>query len=120
MRLISPLNYFNLPKLLAASDVAIDPKDSSTRQASGKILQYMAAGLPVVCFDRANNREYLDQGAYFSQKQSSEGIAEGIEYFINRSSEIMEKGDLNRKKSEQFSWDKSAEKIEEIYNKVKS
>jgi len=118
MRLISPLNYFDLPKLLAASDVAVDPKDSTTRQASGKILQYMAAGLPVVCFDRMNNREYLGEGAYFSREQSAEGIAQGIEYYINHRNEIVEKGDLNRKRSEQFSWDKSAEKIEAIYKSL--
>jgi len=31
-------------------------------------MQYMAAGLPVVCFDQENNRDHLSEGNYLSQK----------------------------------------------------
>lgn len=118
VRLIYPLNYFDLPKILAASDIAVDPKDSSTRQASGKILQYMAAGLPVVCFDRENNRNYLGEGGFYSREILGRGIADSILYLINNPSDIIAKGEINRKRAENFSWDKSAEKICEIYSKI--
>ncbi|OGI17677.1 MAG: hypothetical protein A3J63_02685 [Candidatus Moranbacteria bacterium RIFCSPHIGHO2_02_FULL_40_12b] len=117
-RLVYPLNYFNLPEILAASDIAVDPKDSSTRQASGKILQYMAAGLPVVCFDRENNRNYLGEGGSYSREISGKGIADSILDLINNPGDIMAKGEINRKRAENFSWGKSANQIEGIYNLV--
>ncbi|MCX6765912.1 MAG: glycosyltransferase family 4 protein [Candidatus Moranbacteria bacterium] len=118
VRLVSPLNYFDLPQLLGASDVGVDPKDSSACQASGKILQYMAAGLPVVCFDKINNREYLGEGAYYSTEVSAQGIADGILHFLRHPEEMKTKGEINYERSKNFSWDKSAKKIEEIYARL--
>ena len=115
VRLVSPLNYFDMPKLLLASDIGIDPKDSSTSQASGKILQYMAAGLPVVCFDRENNRSYLADGGQYCQEISADGLAEEILELIKNPAAMESKGKLNKLKIAQFSWDKSAEEIEKIY-----
>lgn len=115
VRLIYPLNYFDLPKVLAASDIAVDPKDSSTRQASGKILQYMAAGLPVVCFDRENNRNYLGEGGFYSREASGRGLADCIINLINNPDDIISKGEISKKRAENFSWEKSAEKIDRIY-----
>lgn len=118
VRIISPLNYFELPKILAASDIGIDPKDSSTRQASGKILQYMAAGLPVVCFDRENNKNYLAAGGVFSQKTNAEGIAEGILQIINNPEERKSKGAINQERARNFSWDQSIKKLDSIYREI--
>ncbi len=115
VRIISPLSYFEMPKILLASDIAVDPKDSSTRQASGKILQYMAAGLPVVCFDRQNNRAYLGEGGQFAQNISAQGLAEAILNLMQNSEVAMKKGLLNKKKVAEFSWEKSAQKIEKLY-----
>ena len=115
VRVISPLNYFELPKILVASDVGVDPKDSSTRQASGKILQYMAAGIPVVCFDRENNRKYLDQGAVYASAEGADGIAQAILDCVRNQEYASNKGIINKKSAEAFSWDASAQKMEKIY-----
>lgn len=117
VRVISPLNYFEMPKLLMASDVGVDPKDSSTMQASGKILQYMASGLPVVCFDRPNNRTYLGDGGEYAREISVSGLAESILSLIGDLQKINFKGQLNKQQIKNFSWDISAEKIERIYLK---
>jgi len=118
VRLVSPLDYFHLPEFLLSADIAIDPKSTDTLQASGKMLNYMAAGLPVVCFDKLNNHEYLGEGGYFSKEESAKGIAEGILYFVNRPYEIKEKGELNKITAKNFSWDKSVEKIDAIYKNL--
>jgi len=118
VKLISPLSYFDLPKILKAGDVGVDPKDSSVGQASGKVLQYMGAGLPVVCFDRINNRKYLGEGAYYSRDISAQGIIDGILYFSQNSEEIIARGKIAKERAEKFSWDKSAEEIERIYQKL--
>jgi glycosyltransferase involved in cell wall biosynthesis len=117
VRVISPLNYFELPKLLMASDIGIDPKDSSTMQASGKILQYMAAGLPVVCFDRPNNRTYLHEGGEYAREISSAGLADSILSLASDQQKMDFKGRFNKEQIKKFSWDISAKKIEEIYLK---
>jgi glycosyltransferase involved in cell wall biosynthesis len=118
-RLVNPLSYFDLPKILGACDIAVDPKDSQTSQASGKILQYMAAGLPVVCFNRPNNRKYLEEGAYFSGSFDAEGLSKGIEFFADNAGERKIRGEYNRKRAQIFSWDAPAEKVEKIYKKLR-
>lgn len=118
VRIISPLNYFSMPEILKACDLGIDPKESSTGQASGKILQYMAAGLPVVCFDRKNNHNYLDEGGYFSKEISSGGIAEGILYFNDNHMEIERMGNINLERVKIFSWDASAGRLDAFYKEI--
>jgi len=117
-RIINPLNYFDLPKILNAGDIAIDPKDSRVNQASGKILQYMGAGLPVVCFDKSNNREYLDEGAFYAKDFSPEGIAKGILELAGNLEKSREMGKVNKEKAKSFSWMKSAEKLDKIYKEI--
>jgi glycosyltransferase involved in cell wall biosynthesis len=118
VRIISPLNYFDLPKILNAGDIAVDPKDSNVNQASGKILQYMGAGLPIVCFDKSNNRKYLGGGAYYAKEFSSEGIAEGILELAGNPEKSREMREINKERAKEFSWEKSAEKLSEIYKKI--
>lgn len=47
--------FFALPHFLKLADVGIDPKSGST-ESSGKLVNYMAAGLPVICFENDFNR----------------------------------------------------------------
>ncbi len=116
VRVVSPLSYFEMPKILLASDIGVDPKDSSIRQASGKILQYMAAGLPVACFDRHNNRTYLGQGGEFSKQACAQGLAQAILSLAASQDKMREKGEINKVRIKDFSWEISAKKIEAIYN----
>ncbi|KKR22109.1 MAG: Glycosyl transferase group 1 [Candidatus Moranbacteria bacterium GW2011_GWA2_39_41] len=119
VRVVSPLSYFDMPKFNCVGDVAIDPKEIETNQASGKMLNYMSAGLPVVCFDKDNNRKYLDDGGYFCESSAS-GIVKGILHFASHPQEAREKGENNKKRAVDFSWEASAEKINEIYKKITS
>jgi glycosyltransferase involved in cell wall biosynthesis len=113
--LIAPLPYFDLPKILRMSDIGIDPKDPSVRQASGKTLQYMGAGLPTVVFDTENNREYLADGGTYAEEYSAESYALAIGSLV-RSLELREKrGMISRQRAEEFSWEKTAEVAEGIY-----
>lgn len=119
VRVVSPLNYFDLPGFNCVADVAVDPKNSDTNQASGKMLNYMSAGLPVVCFDKDNNHNYLGDGGYFCSP-SAEGIAQGILYLVKNPQEARAKGASNKQRAASFSWKNSAQKIDAIYKKVKS
>jgi len=48
------VDYFELPDYLLISDVAVEPKVDRAGEASGKVINYMGAGLPVVCFEGKN------------------------------------------------------------------
>ena len=45
------MDFFELPRYLSMADVAVDPKIDEAGEGSGKIFNYMGAGLPVVCFN---------------------------------------------------------------------
>jgi glycosyltransferase involved in cell wall biosynthesis len=118
MRLVSPLDYFRLFEFLKICDVAVDPKGSDTGQASGKLLNYMGAGLPVVCFDRVNNRNYLVDGGYFCQGSDGRAISDAILDLMKNPDDIVRKGETNRERSREYGWDKTGQRISSIYNKL--
>lgn len=115
---ISPSPYFDLPKILKMSDIGVDPKDEATREASGKTLQYMGAGLPVACFDTQNNREYLAASGSYATDMSAAGLAGAIEMLIEDPVLRTSCGALARKRAEAFSWEKSAEQLEILYTQL--
>ncbi|MEX2315341.1 MAG: glycosyltransferase family 4 protein, partial [Thermomicrobiales bacterium] len=53
------VDYADAPALLAAGDAAVAPKLSIT-ESNGKLLNYMALGLPVVATNTPTNRAILD------------------------------------------------------------
>jgi glycosyltransferase involved in cell wall biosynthesis len=109
---ISPLNYFELPQVLRASDMGIDPKDVSVKQASGKLLQYMGAGLPVACFETHNNREYLGKEHPLATDISAKGLAKLIIRLCEDKALREQLGQTNRNRSLALSWDASAVQLE--------
>jgi glycosyltransferase involved in cell wall biosynthesis len=114
--IISPLNYFSLAEVNAVGDVAIDPKDDSTQQASGKILQYMAAGVGIVCMNRPINRIYLgDEAAEFIDKIDGENLAQAILKLFNDRKLTNNLAEKALQRAENFSWSKVGKELEDIY-----
>ena len=70
--------YADLPGWLAVGDIALEPKESDSGEASGKLLHYMAVGLPVVCFDTANNRNFLGDAGFYAGEISADSFADAI------------------------------------------
>lgn len=115
---ISPLLYFDLPGILQMADIGVDPKESQVRQASGKLLQYMGAGLPVACFDTNNNREYLGAGGNYASEVSAVGLAKLLIHMLGDPVLLANQGEMNRKRIERFTWVQSAQKLEKIYQSI--
>ncbi len=67
--------YADLANWLAVGDIALDPKESDSGEASGKLLHYMAAGLPIVCFDTVNNRKFLNELGFYAPEISAASLA---------------------------------------------
>jgi glycosyltransferase involved in cell wall biosynthesis len=115
---VSPLPYFSIGNVLGMSDISIDPKHEDTGQASGKMLQYMGAGLPVVCFDTPNNRNYLGDGGVYATDNSFEALADAIVTLARNRESWDDIGQANQLRAEAFTWEKTGEKIEEVYKSI--
>ncbi|MBI3120190.1 MAG: glycosyltransferase family 4 protein [Candidatus Kerfeldbacteria bacterium] len=114
-RIISPLYYDDVPRLLATCDIAADPKNSLTQQSSGKILNYMAAGLPIVCFDRPTNRAYVGDGAQYAVSESADALAEAIKILCQNVSLRTQMGEENRLRALNWTWAHTAATLEQVY-----
>ena len=56
--LTGQVEFEKLPAYLSLADIALDTKNSAAGEGSGKMLNYLACGLPVIAFDGDNNREF--------------------------------------------------------------
>jgi glycosyltransferase involved in cell wall biosynthesis len=72
------IRYADLVSWLALGDIAVEPKAAEAGEASGKLLHYMAAGLPVVCFDTPNNRSMLGAAGCYAPSSDAQGLSAGI------------------------------------------
>jgi len=113
------VDYFDLPRYLGLARVAVDPKEDVAGEASGKIINYMGAGLPVVCFDSLNNRNFLAEGGTFAENGSVAGLADGIVRLLQNPEEGERLGGMNRRRvDEVFSWDSSIRAVDEGYRQL--
>ena len=72
MRFTGRVKYSKAPDLLALADVAVSPKRFGSGEGNGKLLNYMAMGLPVVAFEDPVNRAILAiLAAWLNLKMSS-------------------------------------------------
>jgi glycosyltransferase involved in cell wall biosynthesis len=90
--LTGEVKYSDLARYLGVGDIAVDPKAQNSGEASGKILHYMAAGLPVVCFDLPNNRSLLVEHGSYAVSVTAEGLASQLDEALNQLDEQKLKG----------------------------
>ena len=70
--------YDQAPRMLALGDVAVSPKLSLT-EGAGKLLNYMAMGLPTVSFDTPVAREYLGEDGLYAPPGDAQALADQLE-----------------------------------------
>ncbi len=120
VHIIAPLPYKDLPIILQMADIGVDPKDTAVQQASGKILQYMGAGLPVVCFDKENNRMLLGEDGIYATEISAHGLARALVHAVENTSLRHRVGTALRQRATVFSWDHGAEVFEQSIVAIQS
>lgn len=113
--------YPDAPKYLALGDVAVAPKLSAT-EGAGKLLNYMAVGLPTVAYDTPVAREYLGTEGVLARRGDVESLGEelsrclypeGVRFSI---SEMQRQ--LRQRATKLFSWDLSGRQIEVNYEQL--
>ena len=109
--------YQEAPRYLALGDIATAPKISAT-EGSGKILNYMAMGLPTVAFTMPVSQEFLGDGGIYAHEVSSQALALAINRALDLTpDERTRLGHyLRQRVINHFSWGRVIEQIEAVYD----
>jgi glycosyltransferase involved in cell wall biosynthesis len=107
--------YGQAPNVLGLGDVAVSPKLSST-EGAGKLLNYMAVGLPTVAFDLPVSREYLGYDGIYAKAGDSNALAQSLALLLDDAALRREMAErLRRRAQRHYAWTSSGELILEIY-----
>jgi glycosyltransferase involved in cell wall biosynthesis len=116
--LTGKIPYEHAAHYLSVGDIAVAPKLSAT-EGSGKVLNYMAMGLPVVAFDTPVQREYLaDQGVY-APPGDLEAFTAAIRALLADPGRRAELGkSLRQRATEHYSWEHTGRQIISVYDRL--
>lgn len=110
--------YGDAPAYLALGDVAAAPKMSLT-EGAGKLLNYMAVGLPVVAFDTPVAREYLALDGIYAKPGDVESLAACLDSALSgagQAERYRQSGVRLRQRAVQsFGWETAGRQIEKAY-----
>lgn len=110
--------YEQAPSFLALGDIAVAPKTSAT-EGSGKLLNYMAMGLPTVAFDAPVGREYLADLGVYAQERDVTSLAGAMDTLLSEPERGRMLGEALRQRAIQhYSWHHAGERIMGIYDRV--
>ncbi|MBX3010548.1 MAG: glycosyltransferase family 4 protein [Caldilineaceae bacterium] len=102
------------PLYLALGDVAVAPK-LSLSESAGKLLNYMAVGLPTVAFETSVAREYLGYHGLLAERGNVQSLAEKVLAALEKP----ELGTALRQRAIQhFSWRAAADIILAAYDEL--
>jgi glycosyltransferase involved in cell wall biosynthesis len=110
--------YEEAPAYLRLGDVAVAPKLSLT-EGAGKLLNYMALGLPTVTFDTPVAREYLGSWGIYAERGNSKSLAMKLRDLIDDPQAQKQIGyQLRQRAAKQYDWNQAAHKIVNTYREV--
>ncbi len=111
--------YDQAPLYLALGDVAVSPKISET-EGNGKLLNYMAVGLPTVTFDTPVSHEILGDLGLYARTGDHLSLAEHLQLLLYGGAAAAEElGALLRRRAvEKFSWHEAGRQLIRIYESL--
>ncbi len=120
MTFVGRVPYEEAARYLRVGDIALAPKLSLT-EAAGKILNYMACGLPTIAFDTPQAREYMANLGVYAEPGGVESLADCMIKMIADSDHRPALGQALRARAvKRFSWDESARKLLAVYDAVRT
>ncbi len=112
--------YEDAARYLRLGDVALAPKLSLT-EGAGKILNYMACGLPTVAFDTPQAREYMAQSGTYAERDNTAALAERMIGLLADADQRQTLGAVLRTRAiQRFSLEDAASRILAVYNAVRT
>jgi glycosyltransferase involved in cell wall biosynthesis len=110
--------YEQAAHYLSIGDIAVAPKLSTT-EGSGKVLNYMAMGLPTVAFDTPVQREYLDDLGIYAPPGDLDAFTEAIRSLLADPLRREELGSALRQRArEHFTWERAGRQIVALYDQL--
>ncbi len=110
--------YEEAPHYLALGDIAVSPKMSET-EGNGKLLNYMAVGLPTVTFDTPVAHELLGDAGVYAETGSATDLARALRTLLTDPPARTDRGwRLQRRAEAQFSWDATGRRLLDIYSEL--
>ncbi len=117
VRLTGPVPYDEAPDALRLATVAVAPK-RPVSEGAGKLLPYMATGLPVVATDTPAHRAYLEEEGYYAPPEDAQAFSQ----VLRRALIDPEASDRGRRLRQRvltaYTWEHAATRIEEAYRRV--
>jgi glycosyltransferase involved in cell wall biosynthesis len=112
------IDYREAPRYLALGDVAVTPKRSTT-EGNGKLLNYMAAGLPTIAYDTPIAREVLGEAGVLVPLGDTAALATACVTLLEDAGERKWRGQALRERAvATFSWPALAGRLVEAYRDV--
>ncbi len=112
--------YEQAPLYLRVGDIALAPKLSLT-EGAGKILNYMATGLPTIAFDTPVAREYMAQLGVYAARGEADSLADRILELMAAPEQRQAIGAaLRARVASRFSWERAAQTVEAVYAAVRA
>lgn len=109
------VKFEEVPEYLSLSCIAIAPKISNS-EGDGKIYNYMAMEMAIVCFDRRISKEILGDAGLFAKMKDTKDMANKVLSLIEDENLASGLGEKARKRAvAKLSADISAKKIEKFY-----
>jgi len=103
---------------LALGDLAVSPKLSLT-EGNGKLVNYMAMGLPIVVYDSPVSRETLGELGIYAPSGDWSALAVEIERALSDPGALVEQGRALRARAiALFGWERSAARLAEVYERA--
>ena len=110
--------YADAPRMLRVLDIAVAPKRSES-EGNGKVLNYMAAGLPIVAYDGPVARELLGRSGLRVPVGSVDGLAQGLlRYLADPNLRTRHGRALRRRAERMYGWTRQIQHITRVYDSL--
>ena len=109
------IDYREIPRYLALGDIAVSPKHVST-EANGKLLNYMAMGLPSIAYDGPVSRELLGEAGVYAPMRDVRALAAAMAGLLRDPHEQKLRGQALRERAvTHFGWPALGRRLVDVY-----
>ncbi len=113
------VEFERLPTLLSLADISVDPKAGDSGEGSGKMLNYLACGLPVLAFNTLNNNDFLPPDSALSN--STQEMFEHMLRWHKHPDQRQQVGQANLAYFlENHSWQQTVRQLKQVYQTLQS